>query len=314
MDIKPGLPATDNFQHRPPWRPLVVETARRVLDYTGGTLVMPMTVLVERYWREISSGLAQHDIPVRHFVLHADQNTLRARIAGDTVLGPNSPFRLQYLGPYTEAAGIPHPRLRGLLVAHAHYAAPSVAAHSSPRSASVASLSPVSFAGRVLLLDRNTPSLTSVPSGRASTWLLGTVPDPVRALLRQGCNALLEGVHGRRDRSAGRVAGLLLVLYAQRPAAICQLTTAATARATAMRVLPIPGGPSRAALALAQAERAIRSGRWTWRASARPAGAVGLRSDVVQEPGGEGAEGASGGTAQGGAGQGEALAAVQAGA
>ncbi|MEU9182005.1 AAA family ATPase [Streptomyces sp. NPDC048550] len=107
MDITPGLPATDNFQHWPPWRPLVVETARRVLDYTGGTLVMPMTVLVERYWREISSGHAQHDIPVRHFVLHADQDTLRARIAGDTVLGPNSPFRLQYLEPYAEAALAP---------------------------------------------------------------------------------------------------------------------------------------------------------------------------------------------------------------
>ncbi|MCX5097238.1 AAA family ATPase [Streptomyces sp. NBC_00365] len=104
MDITPGLPATDNFQHWPPWRPLVVETARRVLDYTGGTLVMPMTVLVEQYWREISTGLAQHAIPVRHFVLHADQDTLRGRIAGDTVLGPNSPFRLQYLEPYAEAA------------------------------------------------------------------------------------------------------------------------------------------------------------------------------------------------------------------
>lgn len=43
-DITPGLPATDNFRHWPPWRPLVVETARRVLDYTGGTLVIPMTV------------------------------------------------------------------------------------------------------------------------------------------------------------------------------------------------------------------------------------------------------------------------------
>ncbi|CAM5300999.1 ATP/GTP-binding protein OS=Streptomyces glaucescens OX=1907 GN=SGLAU_03905 PE=3 SV=1 [Streptomyces glaucescens] len=80
MDISAGLPTTDNFQHWPPWRPLVVETARR----------MPMTVLVEQYWREISSG-------------PADQDTLRARIAGDTVLGPNSPFRLQYLEPYAEA-------------------------------------------------------------------------------------------------------------------------------------------------------------------------------------------------------------------
>lgn len=104
MDITPGLPTTDNFQHWPPWRPLVVETSRRVLDYTGGTLVVPMTVLFEEYWREISSGLAQHGIPVRHFVLHADQATLRARIAGDTVVGPDSPFRLQYLEPYAEAA------------------------------------------------------------------------------------------------------------------------------------------------------------------------------------------------------------------
>jgi hypothetical protein len=102
MDIRPGLPQTDNFQHWPPWRPLVVETARRILDYTGGTLVMPMTVLVEQYWREISDGLASHAIPVRHFVLHADQNTLRRRIEGDTVLGP-SQFRLRYLDPYAEA-------------------------------------------------------------------------------------------------------------------------------------------------------------------------------------------------------------------
>ncbi|MGO4858510.1 hypothetical protein [Arthrobacter sp. 2MCAF14] len=57
MEIKPGLPATDNFQHWEPWRRLVVETARRMLEYTGGTLVMPMTVLVESYWREISDGL-----------------------------------------------------------------------------------------------------------------------------------------------------------------------------------------------------------------------------------------------------------------
>src|ERR1700712_457001 len=76
MDIKPGLPRTTNFQHWDPWRPLVVETARRVLKYIRGTLVMPMTVLVGSYWREISDGLAAYDIPIRHFVLHADQETL----------------------------------------------------------------------------------------------------------------------------------------------------------------------------------------------------------------------------------------------
>jgi hypothetical protein len=101
MDITPGLPSTDNFQHWPPWRPLVVETAYRVLDYTGGTLVIPMTVLVEQYWREIASGLAEHGIPVRHFVLHADRDTLRKRI--ETASPIPSPFRLRYLDDYAEA-------------------------------------------------------------------------------------------------------------------------------------------------------------------------------------------------------------------
>ncbi len=102
MDITPGLPETDNFQHWPPWRQLVVETARRVLEYTGGALVMPMTVLVEQYWREISAGLERRAIPVRHFVLHADEETLRGRIAGEHPVP--SAFRLAHLEPYAEAA------------------------------------------------------------------------------------------------------------------------------------------------------------------------------------------------------------------
>ncbi len=102
MDISPGLPATDNFQSWPPWRPLVVETARHVLDYVGGTLVVPMTVLVEAYWREISTGLDEHAIPVRHFVLHADQATLRARIEHHDQ--GSSAFRLRHLEPYARAA------------------------------------------------------------------------------------------------------------------------------------------------------------------------------------------------------------------
>ena len=103
MDITPGLPETDNFQHWPPWRPLVVETARRVLEYTAGTLVIPMTVLIEQYWREIHSGLTKDGIPVRHFVLHVDQDTLRQRIEGDIEMGPSS-FRLDHLPVYAEAA------------------------------------------------------------------------------------------------------------------------------------------------------------------------------------------------------------------
>ena len=54
------------------------------------------------YWREISQGLASYDIPVHHFVLHADQDTLRGRIQDDSVMGPSS-FRFSYLSPYAEA-------------------------------------------------------------------------------------------------------------------------------------------------------------------------------------------------------------------
>ncbi len=103
MDIRPPLPQLDDFQPWTPWRPLVVETARRVLDYAGGTLVMPMTVLVEAYWREISGGLAGHGIPIRHFVLHADTATLRDRIQNDQDLGPSA-FRFSRVEPYAEAA------------------------------------------------------------------------------------------------------------------------------------------------------------------------------------------------------------------
>ncbi len=64
---------------------------------------MPTTVLVEEYWSEISADLAQHAARVRYFVLSADQETLRRRIEGDTVLGP-FPFRPTYLEPSAEAA------------------------------------------------------------------------------------------------------------------------------------------------------------------------------------------------------------------
>ena len=49
----------DDFQEWDPWRGLVVETAARVLDYAGGTLVIPQSVLVEKYWDEIAGGLTE---------------------------------------------------------------------------------------------------------------------------------------------------------------------------------------------------------------------------------------------------------------
>ncbi|MFD3929303.1 AAA family ATPase [Streptomyces sp. NPDC058614] len=93
------------FQDFPPWRGLVVETARQVLDHVGGTLVVPQTVLNERYWHEIHTGLAKADIPVRHYLLHTDDATLVHRIETDTdpeAAGARQ-WRLDHLTDYNQA-------------------------------------------------------------------------------------------------------------------------------------------------------------------------------------------------------------------
>ncbi|MFI1225835.1 MULTISPECIES: AAA family ATPase [unclassified Streptomyces] len=99
-----GAPEKD-FQDFPPWRGLVVETARQVLDHVGGTLVVTQTVLVEAYWQEIHDGLTRAGIPVHHVLLHTDRDTLVGRIETDTA--PESAgarqWRLDHLSAYERA-------------------------------------------------------------------------------------------------------------------------------------------------------------------------------------------------------------------
>ncbi|MEU6713539.1 ATP-binding protein [Nonomuraea sp. NPDC046802] len=97
-----GLPRVGDFQHWDPWRPLVVQTARHLLDYLGGVLVIPQTVLIEKYWTEIHTGLRDAGIPVHHFLLHADQDTLIDRIETDTVTGPST-WRMDHVPKYQES-------------------------------------------------------------------------------------------------------------------------------------------------------------------------------------------------------------------
>ncbi|WP_331766904.1 AAA family ATPase [Embleya sp. NBC_00896] len=97
-----SVPVTD-FQDWPPWRALVVQTAAQVLDYVGGVLVVPQSVLVERYWAELRTGFEQAGIPVRHFVLHAERNTLARRIEADDVEAGARTWRLAHLDAYAAA-------------------------------------------------------------------------------------------------------------------------------------------------------------------------------------------------------------------
>ncbi|MEU2421188.1 AAA family ATPase [Streptomyces sp. NPDC007851] len=99
--LGPIIPVRD-FQDWRPWRHLVVETAAQLLDYVGGTLVIPQSVLVEEYWDELHSGLHKAGIPVRHFALHAAHDTLVQRIETDTVETGARQWRLDHLADYRQ--------------------------------------------------------------------------------------------------------------------------------------------------------------------------------------------------------------------
>ncbi|MFB7719400.1 ATP-binding protein [Nocardia sp. NPDC056100] len=92
-----------DFQDWRPWRGLVVATATQVLDYVGGLLVIPQTVLVQQYWREIRSGFEAADIPVLHIALHADRSELTRRIERDIAETGARQWRLKHLDTYETA-------------------------------------------------------------------------------------------------------------------------------------------------------------------------------------------------------------------
>lgn len=94
----------NDFQEWTPWRGLVAETAVQVLNYVGGTLVLPQSVLVEPYWLEIRGALEKAGIPVRHYVLHADHDTLVDRISNAATMPPGvRQWRLDHLTAYRDA-------------------------------------------------------------------------------------------------------------------------------------------------------------------------------------------------------------------
>lgn len=74
-------PVSD-FQHWPPWRSLVVATAREIARYTSQHLIAPQTVLTRDYLDQIFAGLRAAGLAVFHVVLDADEAVLRRRIQG----------------------------------------------------------------------------------------------------------------------------------------------------------------------------------------------------------------------------------------
>jgi hypothetical protein len=86
-----------DFQHWPPWRPLVVATAMELARFTGQHLIAPQTILVPAYLEQIFAGLRAAGLPVFHVVLDADEEILRQRIQGSDEA---QAWRLAHLADY----------------------------------------------------------------------------------------------------------------------------------------------------------------------------------------------------------------------
>ncbi|WP_067844013.1 AAA family ATPase [Nocardia lijiangensis] len=93
----------DDFQDWQPWRGLVVAAATQILDYVGGLLVIPQTVLIHQYWQEIRTGMQAAGVLVCHVVLHAERDELVRRIDTDTVETGARQWRLDHLDAYEAA-------------------------------------------------------------------------------------------------------------------------------------------------------------------------------------------------------------------
>jgi hypothetical protein len=75
--------AVSDFQQYPSWRRLVPVVADELIRFTGQDLIAAQSVLVEDFWHEIRTGLADLGHEVFHVVLDADADTLHARIDAD---------------------------------------------------------------------------------------------------------------------------------------------------------------------------------------------------------------------------------------
>ena len=71
----------EDFQTLPSWAPLVVHTARGLIETTGRGLVVPMTLVDRTNLRTIREGFAGI-APTRHFTLVVSRETLARRLTG----------------------------------------------------------------------------------------------------------------------------------------------------------------------------------------------------------------------------------------
>ncbi|MFB9532659.1 AAA family ATPase [Nonomuraea roseola] len=93
----------NDFQNWPAWRALAAETINQLARHRGVPLVVPMTLLRQQYHQEILFAPAGHGLPVRHILLHANEDALVQRIERDSVGVAARQWRLNHLEVYRDA-------------------------------------------------------------------------------------------------------------------------------------------------------------------------------------------------------------------
>ncbi|MFG3527442.1 AAA family ATPase [Streptomyces sp. NPDC047917] len=100
-----------DFQDYPMWRELVARVCTELDHFAhGGPVITPMTLLRREYADDIFDALHKDGIVVRHLLVHADSDTIRARIEASMEFPDNEElsekvraFRRRKLTDYEQA-------------------------------------------------------------------------------------------------------------------------------------------------------------------------------------------------------------------
>lgn len=94
----------EDFQDLAPWRTLVPAVADEIFRYTNSeAMVAVQTVLVEHYWAELATGLAQRGLALFHVVVDCHDLELRRRIEADEINTRARAWRLDHIASFQAA-------------------------------------------------------------------------------------------------------------------------------------------------------------------------------------------------------------------
>lgn len=86
-NLPPSIHKSD-FQHYPMWRKFNLDMLSYISQHYNGPVIVPMTITDRGYYDELIGALAEK-YELRHFILWAQPNTIRRRLAS-RLEGPNS--------------------------------------------------------------------------------------------------------------------------------------------------------------------------------------------------------------------------------